>query len=279
MPHTTTNFKGILRYPGGKSRAVKRILPLVPEYEEYREPMVGGGALFFALRQQQPKKKYWINDINTDLYLLWKFCKEKPDELIYEIKKLKNRYKEGKLLYKYLKNDRKLKIFQRAVRFFILNRITFYGLVDSGGYSDEAFHKRFTESSIQNIRVASKLLQGVKITNTDYSKMLKNSGNGVFIFLDPPYLTKRNAKLYGKNGELHIKFDHERFARDMMECKARWLVTYDDCSGINNLFDFADKKRWVLQYGTNNKKGKRAKKGRELFISNYTTPQRTLFNS
>ena len=33
-------LKSPLRYPGGKSKAVKNILPLVPYFEEYREPFV-----------------------------------------------------------------------------------------------------------------------------------------------------------------------------------------------------------------------------------------------
>ena len=47
-------IKSPLRYPGGKSKALKRILPLIPEYDEFREPMVGGGSVFFALKQKHP---------------------------------------------------------------------------------------------------------------------------------------------------------------------------------------------------------------------------------
>jgi DNA adenine methylase len=41
-----------LRYPGGKSRAVKTIIPLMPKnYAEFREPFVGGGSVFLAALQ------------------------------------------------------------------------------------------------------------------------------------------------------------------------------------------------------------------------------------
>ena len=41
--------KSPLRYPGGKSRALKQILPLIPmSISEFREPFVGGGSVFFA---------------------------------------------------------------------------------------------------------------------------------------------------------------------------------------------------------------------------------------
>ena len=57
-------IKSPLRFPGGKSRAIAQMLPLVPDFEEYREPMVGGGSLFLTLKQKFPHRRYWINDIN-----------------------------------------------------------------------------------------------------------------------------------------------------------------------------------------------------------------------
>ena len=40
-----TSLKTPLRYPGGKSRAIKKMAPYFPnlgEYDEYREPFLGG---------------------------------------------------------------------------------------------------------------------------------------------------------------------------------------------------------------------------------------------
>ena len=44
-----------LRYPGGKTRAIKQILPFIPTFKEYREPFAGGASVFFALKQRLPK--------------------------------------------------------------------------------------------------------------------------------------------------------------------------------------------------------------------------------
>ena len=49
-------IKSPLRYPGGKSRAVKLISSLVPQFDEFREPFVGGGSVFIYLKQQFPEK-------------------------------------------------------------------------------------------------------------------------------------------------------------------------------------------------------------------------------
>lgn len=275
----TNIIKSPLRYPGGKSKALKRILPLIPEYEEYREPMVGGGSVFFALKQTYPYKKYWINDINQDLFYFWKYCKESPDLFVSEIRKIKNRYKDGRKLYCFLKSRMKIKNgLQKAIRFFILNRITFSGLVESGGYSQQAFEKRFTDSSIDRISEASKLLKDVKITNLDYWDVVKHSGMGTFIFLDPPYMSNKEARLYGERGVLHTNFKHNNFAENIKKSKHKWLITYDNCSGIQKLYNFANSAElnihgWRLQYGTNNGlqniQKKKARIGKELFIFNY----------
>lgn len=61
-------IKSPLRYPGGKSRSVERIASLIPQFDEFREPFVGGGSVFIHLKQKFPNKKYWINDIYPALF-------------------------------------------------------------------------------------------------------------------------------------------------------------------------------------------------------------------
>ena len=159
--------------------------------------------------------------------------------------------------------------FERAVRFFILNRITFSGTVDSGGYSQSAFERRFTQSSIDRLRRLAPVLQGVEINYGDYEDMLHREGSHVFIFLDPPYWSAADSRLYGKRGEIHTSFDHECFADNMRRCPHKWLITYDDSPFIRDLFGFAHVVEWSLQYGMNNYKQDKAKRGNELFIKNY----------
>lgn len=214
--------------------------------------------------------KYKINDLNYDLYCFWKVAQKNINALVNEIQRIKDTTKDGKELYRQLtNNDKKLSEFERAVRFFVLNRITFSGTVDSGGYSKQAFEKRFTDSSIDRLLLLSEPLQEVEIYHGDYEKFLFQEGEDVFIFLDPPYLTQAKSKLYGKNGDLHINFDHKRFTNNMKMCKHKWLITLDDTPEIRQLFDFAYIYEWELQYGMNNYKQDTAKKGKELFISNY----------
>src|SRR5262249_7572239 len=144
-----------------------------------------------------------------------------------------------------------------AVRFFILNRITFSGVVESGGYSPLAFQGRFTESSIERVATLGKILEGVKITHLDYRLVLRDGGREVFTFLDPPYFKATKSRLYGRNGVLHTTFNHAEFASEIKKCNHSWLITYDNSPEIRKSFDFAHILNWELQYGMNNyKQGK-----------------------
>ena len=265
--------KSPLRYPGGKSRAVEAILKQVPvNFREYREPFFGGGSVYFAIKGTfgSRVKSYWINDIYTDLFHFWSFARDDIEKLVDAVRTMHTAYPDGRELYNTLKqNESVLADFERAVRFFIMNRITFSGVMDAGGYSQQAFERRFTLSSIDRLENISYWLTGTKITNDDYPLLLEATGDDVFIFLDPPYLSKKHSRLYGEKGKLHTSFDHERFADDLRKCKHRWLLTYDDSEEVRELFQFATIVEWELQYGMNNFKQATAAKGKELFIKNY----------
>ncbi len=266
-------IKSPLRYPGGKSKAINQIIEYLPEsFSEFREPFVGGCSVFIYLRQKFPDLKIWINDLNRELFLFWKFAQSDIAQLVKEIRHIKVKYTDGKLLFLELTSVdvNTLSDLERAIRFFVLNRITFSGTVESGGFSQEAFHKRFTDSSIERLEKLENILsKNVQITNLDYSHLLKSEGKDVFFFLDPPYFIATKSKLYGKDGHLHTSFEHQRFAEILQQCHHRWLITYDNSTQILENFQWANISEWELQYGMNNYKQSGAAKGKELFITNY----------
>lgn len=115
----------------------------------------------------------------------------------------------------------------------------------------------------------SSILPNTKITNLDYEDVVTQPGENVFIFLDPPYYSATKSALYGKNGNLHKIFNHERFASIMKKLEHKWLITYDDSSYIRKLFSFANIKSWDLTYGMRNVTTNSNQLGKELFIANY----------
>lgn len=264
-------IKSPLRYPGGKSRAVNFISRYIPEFQEFREPFLGGGSLFVYLKQKHSDRKFWINDIYKNLYLFWLKVQEEPEELLNKINELKVKYDDGKELHSYLLGKMiEFNDLEKAAGFFAMNRITFSGTSESGGYSNAAFEKRFTLSSIERVRDLALILGKTIITNLDYEEVVRREGEDVFIFLDPPYYSATKSSLYGKNGDLHRGFDHERFARVISEVEHKWLITYDDSQYIRNLFSFAHIKPWNISYGMRNVNKENDNIGKELLISNYS---------
>ena len=268
---STKKVRTPLRYPGGKSKALGSILALIPDdFQEYREPFVGGGSVFIYLRQQFPERKFWINDLYAELYQFWLAAQQNMDGLLAQIRIWREKYTDGRALHRFLvDNMQDFSTIEQAAAFFVLNRLTFSGTAESGGYSQMAFDKRFTESSISRVEAVSSVMQTIKITNWDFQKVVEQPGENVFMYLDPPYFSATKSALYGKNGSMHKSFDHERFAAAMQETNHRWLITYDDSEYIRDLFSFATITEWNLTYGMRNVTNKGKQKATEIFIRNY----------
>lgn len=263
-------IKSPLRYPGGKSKALDQILPLVPNFEEFREPFVGGGSVFLALKQLYPNRKYWINDLYVELYKFWQYAQKDLEGLVNQVNSWKKEFGNGKELHSFLReNISDFDDLKTASAFFVFNRITFSGTTEAGGFSEQAYQKRFTESSIQRLSLLKNVMKDTQITHLDYEELLKAGGENVFIFLDPPYFSATKSALYGKNGKLHKGFDHERFAEAMKKCGHKWLVTYDNCDYIKELFGFANITEWNLMYGMRNQTQDSDQLGKEIFIANF----------
>src|SRR4051794_32848836 len=157
-------IKSPLRYPGGKSRATQFLKHFIPLFSEMREVFFGGGSFFFYCTQHFRDKVYEASDLNYELYCFWSQLKNNKEALINGVQELYNNTRafrtkemtkgeEGKELFTMLVNRRtnNLSELERAIDFFILNRITFSGVVDSGGFSQGSFEGRFTQSSIDRL--------------------------------------------------------------------------------------------------------------------------------
>jgi len=59
----TKRLSSLIKWAGGKEQELKYILPLLPDFQRYYEPFIGGGAVFFAI--EAPAK--FINDRSSEL--------------------------------------------------------------------------------------------------------------------------------------------------------------------------------------------------------------------
>ena len=81
---TQKSLKTCLRYPGGKSRAVTKMDPYFPDlrnYDEFREPFVGGGSVAIHITKKYPNIKIWVNDLYEPLVNFWQVLQTFPDDL------------------------------------------------------------------------------------------------------------------------------------------------------------------------------------------------------
>lgn len=62
-----SELQPLLKWPGGKEKELKYILPNIPSFNKYFEPFVGGGSVFMAMTAN----KYFINDFSTELISLY----------------------------------------------------------------------------------------------------------------------------------------------------------------------------------------------------------------
>ena len=77
----------MLKYPGGKEKELKYILPNLPkDSNSYFEPFVGGGAVYFALDCRQ----YYINDKSVELARMYQMVKEQNPEFLRKIVTIQN---------------------------------------------------------------------------------------------------------------------------------------------------------------------------------------------
>jgi DNA adenine methylase len=276
VPAFPETFRSPLRYPGGKQRAIQQIAEMLPtKVSEYREPMVGGGSVYFYAKTKCFAKKYWINDKFEDLVDFWSVVQDEElcSALQADLKRLKKRLKSPEEIKDYFVRSKSIEPvdkYHRALLFFFYNRVTFSGTTKAGGFSKAASTLRFTDSSIDRLKAMPAALRGTTITNEDFEHVIRKPGKDVFLFIDPPYFTA--SKLYGKDGSLH-DFPHKRLASILKSSGHKFLLTYDDCDEIFDLYASwanvrSNIKPWM--YGMNNcGADNKCKVGAELFISNY----------
>ena len=227
-------LKTPLRYPGGKSRAVPKLLQHLPSREitEYREPFLGGGSMAIEMTRRLPEEiPIWVNDLYEPLYNFWVQLRDNGDYLHSELIKAKNFHpdedtaKELFLKSKENLHDSSRSQEDRAVDFYIINKCSFSGLTESSSFSKAASNSNFSYRGIERLPEYSELISRWKITNLSYEELVSDE-TLTFIYADPPYDIK--DALYGHKGDKHRGFDHAKFADTFDSCLCNVMISYND---------------------------------------------------
>ena len=237
-----TSLKTPLRYPGGKSRAIKKMVQFLPDmskYKEYREPFLGGGSVALHMTQTYPHLEIWVNDLYEPLVNFWQQLQDEADEITTRLRTFKAAYptpekaKELFLESKELGNDARASLVTRAVSFYIVNKCSFSGLTESSSFSKQASDSNFSLRGIEKLPEYSEIIQNWVITNLTYERMTCDEKD-VFTYLDPPYEIK--SSLYGKKGGMHKGFDHDAFAEECDRHTNHMMISYNSSQLIKDRF-------------------------------------------
>ena len=236
------SLKTPLRYPGGKSKATTKMDPYFPDlrdYDEFREPFLGGGSVAIHITKKYPNLGIWVNDLYEPLVNFWQqlqiFGVDLKDRLT-DLKSANNTPELAKDLFlksKELVNNLEASSLDRAVAFYIVNKCSFSGLTESSSFSAQASNSNFSLRCIEKLPAYSEIIAKWRITNYSYDYLM-DGNKGAFMYLDPPYDIKDN--LYGNKGSMHKGFDHDKFAVDCDNNNMNQLVSYNSDQLVKDRF-------------------------------------------
>lgn len=283
-----TELRSPLRYPGGKARAVKLLLPYVPPHSEYREVFAGGASLFF----RKPRvKNNWLNDIHPGLYAFYIALRDYYDDFAEICREQKGNLRK---LFDYwasrtdlMELDGDDSVVERAVQFYFINRTVWSGRViydpkrksrlyfsNPGGWLN-------LEKKLRHLRLISRKLQGVKITCLPFEECLNGARKETFIYCDPPYIRDTTCALTDRLYDREFPHSaHDRLARLLERTRAKVMLSYDDCRETRSLYSSENWRFVPLEWKycgryamtrENKLKGMKERKvtGKELLIMNY----------
>jgi DNA adenine methylase len=219
--------KPILRWPGGKSRLLKLLLPMIPEHVCSCEVFAGGAALTLA---KERSKVEILNDINGDLVRLYLSAQKHLPELLRQIEMLVS----SREMFHWFNQQQGITDIERAARFLLRNRISFGGNMHSFGVSKSkgggvAFSRKSVGALLDDFHGR---LDNVVIEHLPFERCLDNyDSKDTFFFMDPPYLKSKIEAYEGWN-----ESQMRQFRKRVEKIQGKWIITLDDSPLNRQLF-------------------------------------------
>ena len=211
-----------LKWPGGKRWLVPELTKIIGGYDcvTYREPFLGGGALFFALRPKQSV----LSDVNSDLINTYRQVKYRAGDLLEQLRPLPI----NKVTYHHIRKSRPKAPLQRAVRFLYLNRTAFGGMyrLNQLGEFNVPFGggERTTAPLWKDdlLALSARALRGAKLFAVDFEQALSEAQQGDMVFCDPTYTVAHNNNGFIRYNERNFSWeDQKRLSRSCHAAAAR----------------------------------------------------------
>lgn len=180
-----------LRWAGSKKcllSDIKRYLPA--EYNNYYEPFMGSGALFFSISQEN--RAFYLSDLNQRLMNVYIQIRDNVDDVIGMLKA----YKNEEQFYYYIRKKEVGSLIEEAAIFIFLNKTCYNGLyrVNSKDEFNVPYGRRKNVDYISEevLKKASIALRNVHLDYWDFENTFAKIQKNDLVFIDPPYTTAHN---------------------------------------------------------------------------------------
>ena len=246
MAHT--DAKPFLKWAGGKTALLRRLLAATPDHiETYYEPFLGGGALFFALQNDRRMDKALLFDGNADLISAFVVVRDHRPSLLRRLRTLEAAYlsaaDRAKAYYDVRAANPRSAV-GRAARLLFLNKTCFNGLYRVNGSGNfNVPHGRYKNPTICNpktLTAASAALQGVNIAVADFADACDEAGDGDFVYFDPPYEPVSLTASFTSYTRDRFSWEDQRrlagFARQLADRGAQVLISNANVPRVAELY-------------------------------------------
>lgn len=243
-------IKPFIRWAGGKSRLLPRIVPHVPtKIKNYFEPFIGGGAVYLALANRITGRAH-LSDLNDHLVAAWIAMKSHQKEL----RPLLDWYEanDSKEFYYAVRSEQQKNLVEKAARFLYLNGVSWNHLwrenSKTGAMNVPWGDRRFKNIDEESMAIVGKLLSRANISSIDFRDALEGAGPGDFVYLDPPYLpifsrpdvekepTAKFNKYTAKTFEIKDLVDLSEICSDLSRRGVSWMMSNRDTESVRELF-------------------------------------------
>lgn len=219
-------MNSFISWVGGKKLLRKKIIdqfPVSGSYDRYIEVFGGAGWVLFGSDRHAKMEVY--NDVNGELVNLFRIVKYHPEALQKELEWV---LMSREQFLDSIPRQRGLTDIQRAARFWIMLKESFGSDCQSFGVR----HKNMS-AAVEYLQAVSKRLNQVVIENVDFEQLIRTYDRITALFyLDPPYYDAEHYYPDRFNPQ-----DHERLRKVIDHIKGRFVLSYNDCSAIRQLYD------------------------------------------
>ena len=282
-----------IQWVGGKRSLLEKYDPIIPtEFNNYYEPFLGGGAMFYHMYAKYGStKKYYLSDLNSELIKVYNAVVSSHEDISKLISYMNVRH--SKEFYYAIRNyDREelapkryrkkfdiqndLNDIELAARFIYLNLTCFNALYRVN--SDNLFNVPIGTSLKKDIadngtlKSCSSVLSNAEIKYQPYSNIRPSQGD--FVFLDPPYaplsvtsdFTSYTVEGFGLEDQVNLR----DFCNDLNKSGVKFMLANSNCEFIREPYKDYFQYTFSLNRTLNSKKELRKQTtDNEILVCNF----------